>query len=141
MTWDGRIVPAMIVLVTAVTVILSSRLLWRRLNEYLLRAMARAVREALMEEGDDTMPELRCDICGKTYPGGSRGGHCRGGEYGGCCETFAGDGLADQHRVGPGTARRCLFPDEMIAKGWRKDERGIWHGKPIENAWWDKGEE
>jgi hypothetical protein len=65
-----------------------------------------------------------CDICGREYPGGEQGGHCRGGRFGGCCASFASDTLFAQHRM----ALRCLTPAEMVEKGWLVDERGWWHG-------------
>lgn len=56
--------------------------------------------------------------CGKTYPGGDGHGHC-----GSCCETFAGQGAFDAHRVGEhGEDRRC----EITDKHWL-DDRGFWH--------------
>lgn len=63
--------------------------------------------------------------CGTTWTG-LRLEHCAAA---GCCQTFSGTILGDKHRVGHhGVDRRCLTPDEMRAKGWHQDDRGIWHG-------------
>ena len=47
-----------------------------------------------------------------------------------CGELFAGETIGDAHRIGsyriPGD-RRCLTVEEMTAKGWRIDDRGVWH--------------
>ena len=42
-----------------------------------------------------------------------------------CGELFAGETIGDAHRI-PGD-RRCLTVEEMTAKGWRIDDRGVWH--------------
>ena len=45
-----------------------------------------------------------------------------------CHETFGGTYTGDRHRVGPfPDGRRCLTPDEMLTKGWHRDDRGTWH--------------
>lgn len=76
-----------------------------------------------------------CPECGQRYDGRQRsGGHCRGGRYGGCCQTFANNASADAHRVGPyepRNARRCLTPQEMLDKGWRLTDRGWNKSKPM----------
>ena len=60
---------------------------------------------------------------------------------GGCGQPFQSRGLFDAHRVGwfepptkpkandPGP-RRCLTPDEMLAKGWRFDGK-TWRGAGV----------
>lgn len=88
-----------------------------------------------------------CPFCNKTYSG-KGGGHCVGGPYGGCCETFGSNSIGDAHRVGafnkdeegkmvgppgnrhPWGPRRCLTPDEMRAKGWSLNKHGAWVGPP-----------
>jgi hypothetical protein len=77
------------------------------------------------------MPE--CRVCEKTFSG-KGGGHCVGGEFGGCCQTFGSNTIGDAHRIGhyspprKGTyiPRRCLTVEEMIAKGWHQDDGGAW---------------
>ena len=78
-----------------------------------------------------------CPECGRRYSGhDSSGGHCRGGAYGGCCYSFRSNTTASAHRVGPGTARRCLTPDEMRAKGWTCDDNGTWRAAPPPERPW-----
>lgn len=44
-----------------------------------------------------------------------------------CGELFNRTSTFDRHRVGEfGVDRRCLTPDEMLAREWRKNERGFW---------------
>lgn len=57
-----------------------------------------------------------------------------------CGEFFTTDNLFDRHRVGdyatqdkPST-RRCLSPEAMEAKGWRRNGNGFWAGKPMDPA-------
>jgi hypothetical protein len=69
-----------------------------------------------------------CHICGNEYHGGERGGHCRGGKYGGCCQTFSNDATGDKHRPVGGP---CLTPAEMTALGWRETPRGWTHWPPM----------
>lgn len=64
--------------------------------------------------------------CGRTWTG-LHMEHCAAA---GCCQTFSGPTTGDAHRVGKYPDRRCLTPDEMTARGWHKDRRGIWRGKP-----------
>jgi len=82
-----------------------------------------------------------CPHCHQTYSGAdSSGGHCVGGPYGGCCQSFASDYAGDKHRVGPhgGGRRRCLTPDEMTAKGWTQDDMGAWRTPPPKTNPWKK---
>jgi len=57
-----------------------------------------------------------------------RGDHCRcsGAPYGGCGEHFNSTYAFDKHRTGPWSARRCLSPDEMRAKGMVRNADGWW---------------
>lgn len=66
--------------------------------------------------------------CGKRWTG-FRTSHCAV-----CCATFAGDSVADRHRVGDHAlpkgaddARRCLNPGEMRAAGMAEDDAGLWY--------------
>lgn len=43
-----------------------------------------------------------------------------------CGEVFSTVRNFDAHRVGPWEARRCLTEDELLSKGYHKDDRGIW---------------
>jgi len=56
-----------------------------------------------------------------------------------CGEYFNRPSLFDRHRAGSyqPLARRCLSPDEMRAKGWRKNSAGFWigAGMPVVPAW------
>ena len=70
-----------------------------------------------------------CPECGATFPGGQRGGHCRGGAYGGCCLTFSSDAAFDHHRVGPQSARSCL--DVTVDAGWRLTRNGWTDSEPM----------
>lgn len=68
---------------------------------------------------------LTCRDCGRSYPGGERGGHCTV-----CHESFRSDHLFDRHRVGrhePAGQRRCLTETEMQARGWVRRDHG-WSG-------------
>lgn len=67
-----------------------------------------------------------CSDCGKHYT--PNGGHCRGGKYGGCCESFSSISTFDRHRTGPHDARRCLTPSEMRDDGMRLVGE-IWKGE------------
>jgi hypothetical protein len=87
----------------------------------------------------ETSPHT-CPECQQEYSGAQRaGGHCRGGRYGGCCQSFGSQNSGDKHRVGPHEprgSRRCLTPDEMRAKGWTQDDRGAWRTPaPKTNPW------
>lgn len=58
---------------------------------------------------------------------GAVSGHCRGGEYGGCCRSFASKGGFERHRTGRhGVDRRCLTDAEMFEAGWTQREDGWW---------------
>ena len=77
-----------------------------------------------------------CPECGAVYSWRG-GGHCRGGEYGGCCQTFRNDTAADAHRVGPHDPkglRRCLASEEMLDAGWRLTDRGWTNSKEMDPA-------
>lgn len=63
------------------------------------------------------MTALMCPDCGQAYT--AIGGHCRGGQYGGCCQSFTSGGAFDEHRTGPYTDRRCRTVDEMRDRGMR----------------------
>ena len=56
-----------------------------------------------------------------------------------CGEYFNRSSLFDRHRVGSfqPRARRCLSPDEMSEKGWRKNSAGFWvgAGMPMVPVW------
>lgn len=53
--------------------------------------------------------------------GGSRN-QCQG-----CKEYFNSNSAFDGHRTGKfGKDRRCRTPEELIAKGWLKNEAGFW---------------
>lgn len=74
----------------------------------------------------------RCPECGESYPGGRQGGHCRGGEYGGCCLTFSSDSAFDHHRTGPFAPdgqRRCA--DVTVDPAWRLTRRGWTDSDPM----------
>jgi len=60
--------------------------------------------DPMLPGGSDT---CRCTVCGLYFRRTS---------------TF------DAHRIGrPGTpARRCLSPDELVARGWSRDSQGYW---------------
>jgi hypothetical protein len=46
--------------------------------------------------------DCTCPECGLKFSGADRsGGHCRGGAYGGCCQSFRSLGGFDKHRTGP----------------------------------------
>lgn len=53
-----------------------------------------------------------------------------------CSEFFNSNTAFEAHRVGPMRARRCLSPEEMIAKGMGKNAADYWvslrwpEGKP-----------
>lgn len=49
-----------------------------------------------------------------------------------CDELFRSVSAFDKHRVGDyGKDRRCLTPEEMIAKGMAKNEAGFWVSSPF----------
>lgn len=86
-----------------------------------------------------------CPECKAVYSGTDKsGGHCRGGIYGGCCQSFASQHAADKHfvfaRDGLGLLIRCRTPEEMRAKGWTCDETGAWRTPPPKQPFW-KGSE
>ena len=60
--------------------------------------------------------------CGKTFPDGSRSGHCSG-----CCETFIGLGAFEQHRDGDHAVRRFCKTLTDGEGGFWLDDRGYWH--------------
>lgn len=69
--------------------------------------------------------KLTHPACGKTFPNGSRAGHCSG-----CCETFIGLTAFEKHRIGDHNVdRRCdtLTDGE---NGYWLDESGYWHHGP-----------
>lgn len=87
----------------------------------------------------DPAVDCVCQVCGAQFNGSdSSGGHCKGGTFGGCCQSFRSMSGFDKHRTGrfePNT-RRCLTPDEMTAKGWARDEHGAWRlPAPATNPW------
>lgn len=49
-----------------------------------------------------------------------------------CGQYFNGVEGFDQHRVGGGSARRCLTPAELAAKGWVLRADGFWSRPPPE---------
>ncbi|MCC6170659.1 MAG: hypothetical protein IT481_01390 [Gammaproteobacteria bacterium] len=51
------------------------------------------------------------------------GARCR---CGGCGERLNSITAFDRHRVGPFEARRCLSPEEMLARGWLVNSAGFW---------------
>lgn len=65
-----------------------------------------------------------CPTCRVHYPANG-GGHCRGGEYGGCCRTFTSDSSFAAHRTGPPSHRTCL--DVTTAEKWRETPHGWTH--------------
>ena len=81
-----------------------------------------------------------CPDCGQRYSGSDRsGGHCRG-RFGGCCQSFRSNYAASKHRTGPHQdgQRRCFTEDELLPKGWSKDEQGAWRTAPPGAAVWPK---
>lgn len=70
-----------------------------------------------------------CPECHASYaPAG--GGHCRGGEYGGCCQTFSSDEMFDLHRVGRPGNRRCV----PLKEPWRVTRTGWTTNAPMSEA-------
>lgn len=100
-----------------------------------------ADKAAKFEQSDDALElDCTCATCGRMFNGSDRsGGHCRGGGYGGCCESFRSLTGFDKHRTGPYDVpggRRCLTPDEMSAKGWTVDGNHTWRmPAPAVNPW------
>jgi hypothetical protein len=88
----------------------------------------------------DLKRDCTCPDCGQKYSGAdSSGGHCRGGRYPGCCQSFRSNTTADAHFVRlPGGKVRCSTPDEMRARGWNCDEHGVWRAAPPTNNPWKK---
>lgn len=84
-----------------------------------------------------------CQICGAQFNGGDRsGGHCKGGRYGGCCQSFGSLTAFVKHWVGPFEPpgqRRCLAPDEMREKGWTLDDAGVWRLPAPAVSLWGRG--
>jgi len=78
-----------------------------------------------------------CQVCGAQFNGSDRsGGHCKGGGYGGCCQSFGSMSAFDKHRTGKPSSRRCLTTAEMAAKGWHVDDHGAWRTPaPTNNPW------
>ena len=57
-----------------------------------------------------------------------------------CGEYFNSVTAFDNHRIGwPPAVRRCLTPDEMRAKGWSLNTRGLWITKAYA-GYQDEGE-
>ena len=54
---------------------------------------------------------------------------------GDCGEDFGGKTLLKNHRTGRGNGKRCLTPDEMSAKGWRKDDKSRWRDLRNGSVW------
>ena len=94
-------------------------------------------------------PKSACPECGSTVLGA--GGHCRGGEYGGCCQSFSSNTIGDRHQIGhfspPAKGvyvpRRCMTTEEMTAKGWHLNSKGAWQLPAPKNppTWRRKDEE
>ena len=103
-----------------------------------------ADKAATFEQSTEALElDCHCPDCDRKFNGSDRsGGHCRGGGYGGCCESFRSLGGFDKHRTGPHEPtgqRRCLTPDEMIAKGWTVDDNHTWRmPAPANSPWKDK---
>lgn len=52
----------------------------------------------------------------------------------GCNQYFNSNGAFDKHRTGKhGLNRRCMTPDEMIAKGMVLRDDGFWRGSEMTN--------
>ena len=91
-------------------------------------------------EAEDYVPETPCHWCGQVF-GPDDTGHCTGGEFGGCCQTFASNHAFDRHRTGRYDGeRRCLTTDEMTAKGWTQSgQYNAWRTPaPATDPWKDK---
>lgn len=92
---------------------------------------------------EDSSEELdldcTCAECGRRFNGSDRsGGHCRGGAYGGCCQSFRSLGGFEKHRTGKyePNERRCLTPDELLELGWSVDDNYTWRmPAPAVNPW------
>lgn len=106
--------------------------------------MSRFTRTGLgfeLEPVDDYDPAVDCwcQVCDAQFNGSdSSGGHCKGGDFGGCCQSFTSLSGFDRHRTGrhEPNERRCLTPDELLAKGWTVDEAGAWRlPAPKVNPW------
>jgi hypothetical protein len=76
-----------------------------------------------------------CGKCDATWTN-QRTEHCMG-----CHQTFASTRAGDAHRVGPHDpaegGRRCLSPEEMVARGlWATLRNGvqIWHGRAAKDG-------
>lgn len=53
----------------------------------------------------------------------------------GCGEYFNSSNAFERHRTGEhGVNRRCLTPDEMLAKKMQKNSQGFWVGRPMSEA-------
>lgn len=80
-------------------------------------------------KGGPVSSTIHCYECNRDVPTG----HCKGGKWGGCCESFTSYTAFDRHRIGPYDSRdgvrRCLTPAEMIAMGGRDTPRG-WTFEP-----------
>lgn len=91
-------------------------------------------------EGDEYVPETTCPHCGDVY-GPDDTGHCTGGRFDGCCETFASNHAFDRHRTGKydPPSRRCLTVQELEAKGWtRTGKYNAWRTPAPNNNPWKK---
>lgn len=71
-----------------------------------------------------------CHQCGRKYPGSDRsGGHCTMCHY-----SFASQSGFDAHLRHKGSNRlTCYTPDELTAKGWTLDDRGVYRMPPPKN--------
>jgi hypothetical protein len=48
-------------------------------------------------------------------------------QCGACHQYFNSNSAFSQHRIGKhGEDRRCLTPEEILAKGWTKNSAGFW---------------
>ena len=94
--------------------------------------------EDIQGDSPDGIPESACDVCGALF-GPADTGHCSGGKWGGCCQSFASNHAFDKHRTGryEPNQRRCLTPDELLAKGWAKTGAyDSWRTPPPANNPW-----
>jgi hypothetical protein len=90
------------------------------------------------EDDPDYVPESGCSWCGGIF-GPDDTGHCTGGAFGGCCQTFASNTAFDKHRTGKydPPMRRCLTSEELTGKGWtRTGKYNAWRmPAPAVNPW------
>lgn len=101
--------------------------------------MDRGRASAFEVEVDDYDPAVNCHCgtCGRQFNGSdSSGGHHRGGEYGGCCQSFASLSGFNKHMRLVNGRTVCLTPDDMRAKGWTVDDNVTWRlPAPKSNPW------